>query len=70
MHAQILLLVERAKDTAGECEECGKTESSQWYGGARPLRAAAQGRDAVQQLLPETGMMCCSDKSPCVRHLN
>ena len=57
MHAQILLLVERAKDTAGECEECGKTESSRWHGGARPQRAAAQGRDAVPRLLREAGVL-------------
>ena len=57
MHAQILLLVERAKDTAGKCEECGKTESSRWHGGARPQCAAAQGRDAVQRLLPKAGVL-------------
>ena len=57
LHAQILLLVERTKDTVGKCEKCGKTESSRWHGGARPQRAAAQGRDAVQRLLPEAGVL-------------
>ena len=59
MRAQILLRVERAKDSAGECEECGKTESSQWHGGAPPQRAAAQGRDAGPRLLREAGVMRC-----------
>ena len=52
-----MIVFERAKDTAGECEECGTTRSNQWHGGAPPQRAAAQGRDAVPRLLHEAGVL-------------
>ena len=49
----------RAREGPGSCcQQCGRmTTSTTGHGGARPQCAAAQGRDAVQRLLPKAGVL-------------